>query len=135
PFDAGHGPDSCIMQAPNGQLSAQCFHNGCHGRGWQEFKEAIGKPNAHHFDPPYTKTRSKKRTGVGRTKAPSAESPPEIDQNAVTTDQVAVASDQAAPETELVEIQGNKRQLRDVTDEAVEAIVARNNPPTIFQRG
>src|SRR5690348_13056428 len=26
PFDAGHGdPDSCIMQAPNGALSAQCF--------------------------------------------------------------------------------------------------------------
>jgi putative DNA primase/helicase len=135
PFDASHGPDSCIMQAPNGQLSAQCFHNGCHGRGWQDFKQAIGKPNAHHFDPPYTESRSKKRTDVGRMKAVSGGAPPATDQNAVANEQDAGASDHAAPETELPEIQGNKRQLREVTDDAVKAIVARNKPPTIFQRG
>jgi DNA primase len=35
----------------------------------------------------------------------------------------------------LPTIQGNKRQLRDVTAQAHEAILARNEPPTIFQRG
>jgi putative DNA primase/helicase len=55
PFDESHGdPDSCIMQAPTGALSAQCFHNSCSGKGWQEFKAAIGKPAADHFDPPLT---------------------------------------------------------------------------------
>jgi hypothetical protein len=53
PFDAGHGdPDSCVMQAPDGKLSAQCFHNSCRGRGWKEFKAAIGKPGREHYDPP-----------------------------------------------------------------------------------
>jgi hypothetical protein len=34
PFDGGHGdPDSCIMQASNGALSAACFHNSCAGKG------------------------------------------------------------------------------------------------------
>jgi hypothetical protein len=65
PFDAGHGdPDSCIMQEPNGKLSAQCFHNSCQGRGWQDFKEAIGKPDGDHYDPPMGRRRvSRKRSG------------------------------------------------------------------------
>jgi hypothetical protein len=53
PFDPSHAdPDSCIMQAPSGELSAQCFHNSCQGRGWQEFKAKIGKPDPNHYDPP-----------------------------------------------------------------------------------
>ena len=44
PFDAGHGRggEVCIMQAADGKLSASCFHASCAGRGWQQFKEAIG---------------------------------------------------------------------------------------------
>jgi hypothetical protein len=53
PFDSSHGdPDSCVMQAPDGALSAHCFHASCKGRGWQAFKEKIGPPEAHHYDPP-----------------------------------------------------------------------------------
>jgi P4 family phage/plasmid primase-like protien len=53
PFDPAHGdPDACVMQAADGQLSAHCFHASCAGRGWREFKVAIGEPDPHHFDPP-----------------------------------------------------------------------------------
>jgi hypothetical protein len=55
PFDPSHGaPDSCIMQAADGKMSAQCFHDSCRGRGWQAFKRAIGKPGPEHYDPPMT---------------------------------------------------------------------------------
>ena len=49
------------MQDPSGKLSAHCFHNSCGGRGWQEFKERIGKPDGDHYDPPMEKKRSRKR--------------------------------------------------------------------------
>jgi hypothetical protein len=54
PFDPAHGPDAAVMQAPDGKLSAHCFHNGCSGRGWQAFKDRIGKPDPRHYDPPMT---------------------------------------------------------------------------------
>jgi hypothetical protein len=63
PFDPSHaGKDSCVMQAPDGQMSAHCFHNSCLGRGWTQFKEKIGKPSADDFDPPLTKRTSSKST-------------------------------------------------------------------------
>ncbi|MBA4065465.1 MAG: hypothetical protein C0501_17475 [Isosphaera sp.] len=53
PFDPTHGdPDSCVMQAPDGQLSAICLHASCSGRGWKAFKGAIGAPEPDHYDPP-----------------------------------------------------------------------------------
>ena len=53
PFDPGHAdPDACVMQAADGRLSAKCLHSSCAGRGWQEFKAAIGRPRGRHYDPP-----------------------------------------------------------------------------------
>ena len=56
PFDSSHGKNGevSIMQAPDGALSAACMHNSCNGRGWQQFKEQIGKPDPDHYDPPLT---------------------------------------------------------------------------------
>jgi putative DNA primase/helicase len=55
-FDSSHGdPDSCIMQSADGKMSAKCFHNSCAGKGWQDFKKAIGPPEGHHYDPPLRK--------------------------------------------------------------------------------
>jgi len=54
PFTDGHEGDSCITQDQSGKVGAQCFHNGCSGKGWQQFKEKIGKPEGHHYDPPLT---------------------------------------------------------------------------------
>ena len=34
-------------------MVAACMHNSCTGKGWQEFKQAIGKPDGNHYDPPY----------------------------------------------------------------------------------
>jgi hypothetical protein len=65
PFDSGHGTrgDTCVMQDPaTGQLSAKCMHDSCQGKGWQEFKEAIGEPDPDHWDPPL----------AGRKDAPKA---------------------------------------------------------------
>ena len=54
PFDSSHGAanEVAIYQAPDGKIGAGCKHNSCIGRGWQEFKEQIGKPDRDHFDPP-----------------------------------------------------------------------------------
>lgn len=60
PFDPAHGgTSSAVMQAPNGAMSAQCFHSSCIGRGWQEFKAAIGDPDAHHYEPPLPERQSR----------------------------------------------------------------------------
>jgi hypothetical protein len=61
PFDEGHGKDSCVMQAPDGAMSAKCLHNSCRDRGWQAFKEKIGKPSADHYDPPLSGSGGKRR--------------------------------------------------------------------------
>jgi hypothetical protein len=34
------------------------MHNSCTGRGWQEFKAAIGPPDANHWDPPLSDHRN-----------------------------------------------------------------------------
>jgi hypothetical protein len=54
PFDPSHGSDRevAIMQAPDGRLSATCMHASCADRGWEEFRDKIGKPAPHHWDPP-----------------------------------------------------------------------------------
>ena len=61
------------MQDPSGKLSAHCFHSSCSGRGWQQFKEKIGKPDPEHYDPPMQalkRTSRKDRQAVGN--APGA---------------------------------------------------------------
>lgn len=59
PFDGGHGAggEVSVMQGPDGKLAAACMHNSCTGRGWQEFKTAIGKPDPDHWDPPLSDHR------------------------------------------------------------------------------
>ena len=52
PFDSNHKKTATVMQWPSGKLGAQCFHNSCSGKHWQEFKQAIGAPDADHWDPP-----------------------------------------------------------------------------------
>ena len=62
PFDANHGSSGevAIYQAPDGKMAAGCKHNSCTGRGWREFKERIGKPDANHYDPPLTSRQATK---------------------------------------------------------------------------
>src|SRR5262249_49501820 len=58
PFNASPtNPDACVMQATDGALSANCFHDSCAGKGWQEFKAAIGPPDPDHYDPPLQSRR------------------------------------------------------------------------------
>jgi hypothetical protein len=49
PLNADH-QDAAVMQADSGKLSARCCS--CQGKGWQDFKRAIGPPDADHYDPP-----------------------------------------------------------------------------------
>jgi hypothetical protein len=51
PFNPDHR-DAGIMQATDGKLGARCFHDSCSGRGWIDFKAAIGAPTGDHYDPP-----------------------------------------------------------------------------------
>lgn len=54
PFDSSHGgtKEVAVYQAPDGKLGAKCMHNSCTGKGWKEFKTAIGVPDPGHYDPP-----------------------------------------------------------------------------------
>jgi hypothetical protein len=74
PFDVAHGPDAAVMQAPDGKLAAYCFHNGCAGRGWKDFKAKLGKPDPHHYDPPLPGKARKPppvpRANLGGTRRP-----------------------------------------------------------------
>ena len=42
PFDPSHGSDSMVFQYDSGPLAFFCFHNGCTGNHWKEFRA--------HFD-------------------------------------------------------------------------------------
>ncbi len=69
PFIPEHGgKDTAIFQHADGTLGAKCFHNSCQGKGWQEFKQAIGDPGPEHYDPPLHK-------GKGQHVGSSADTP------------------------------------------------------------
>jgi len=58
-------------------MSAQCKHNSCAGKGWQAFKEAIGKPDPDEFDPPLARSRTSRRgdSDTGQGGAQKADAP------------------------------------------------------------
>ena len=64
PFNESHGPggDTAIYQARGRQAYAACKHNSCNGRGWHEFKDAIGPPDPAHWDPPLRRHQDAKAT-------------------------------------------------------------------------
>jgi hypothetical protein len=92
PFDPGHGdPDSCIMQAGDGQLSARCLHNSCASRNWHDFKEAIGPPDPEHWDPPLPKgraTSSHNNTAAPSNGRPAGATPVLTELSKVTTEPI-----------------------------------------------
>lgn len=79
PFDSGHGGhgETAIYQAPDGKLGATCKHNACNGRGWQQFRDAIGKPDPDHYDPPLSDHRNNgKATQGNHSREAAAEEKP-----------------------------------------------------------
>ena len=129
PFDSSHAdPDACIMQDAEGKLSAKCFHNGCVGQGWQQFKKALGLPQAHHYDPPLSSRhrgspRSIDNPIKNRQKIVDSPPPPQDRHDASSAD------------ADLPPIIGNLRQLPAVTEDALNAVIQANQPPRLFQRG
>lgn len=134
PFDSSHvDPDACVMQGADGKMFARCLHDSCTGKGWQHFKNAIGAPKGDHYDPPlggprvvFNTTRSSAASANG---APATEQSPEVADGALEPPQDSTTSGS------LGQIQGNKRQLREITADALQAILDHNDPPRVFQRG
>jgi hypothetical protein len=54
PFDSSHGNngESAVVQADSGLVTFECKHNSCQGRRWADYRDAIGKPDGEHYDPP-----------------------------------------------------------------------------------
>jgi len=117
PFDASHqGTDTMVFQFPDGAVGFHCLHDSCAGRDWQAAKDVIGDPDfERHYDPPLRARRAP------RPAAPSVAS-------------ALASAEQRREQSPLPQIQHNRRQLRDVTADALAAAVARNEPPTLFQR-
>jgi hypothetical protein len=67
PFDPAHGRTNevAVMQDVHGKPSALCMHTGCQGRGWAQFRDAIGAPDPHHYDPPWPSETHARPTGSG----------------------------------------------------------------------
>ena len=76
PFDKGHGKggEVSVMQGPDGKLAAACMHNSCTGRGWQQFKEAIGPPDDGHYDPPLHQGNGQAK--LGKKVSPTSDAKP-----------------------------------------------------------
>jgi hypothetical protein len=55
--------DAAVIQADNGKLAAHCFDKSCAGKGWQDFKKAIGPPDGDHYDPPIVRKASDEEEG------------------------------------------------------------------------
>lgn len=68
PFNEDHGTrgESAVMQESDGKLSYVCFHNGCSGRRWADYRDAIGKPLDDHYDPPRQRVDTSKITGKSK---------------------------------------------------------------------
>jgi P4 family phage/plasmid primase-like protien len=65
PFNSAHtNTDACVMQDEAGKMSANCFHDSCSGKGWKEFKNKIGAPDPHHYDPPMVPILPLSRVGL-----------------------------------------------------------------------
>ncbi len=76
PFNPEHvGKEVAIFQYASGATHAKCFHNSCQGKGWKEFKGAIGPPDPNHYDPPLRHRHSEVKSGRGTEppKTPAAE--------------------------------------------------------------
>jgi len=58
PFGShGANGESAVWQNDEGKLTYECKHSSCADRRWADFRDAIGKPDAHHWDrPPGTPT-------------------------------------------------------------------------------
>jgi len=59
------------MQAPDGEAGGKLYAQLLQGRGWQEFKQAIGPPEPDHWDPPFARP-PKQRTSDSEPAAPGA---------------------------------------------------------------
>ncbi len=70
PFDPNHGGngESAVYQANSGLLTYECKHNSCRGRKWIDYRDAIGKPDDDHYDPPLP-------SGNGKPSTPTAAAP------------------------------------------------------------
>lgn len=52
PFDLAHAGKASVLQGRDGLLGFHCYHVDCADRHWKDFKEAVGRPKATHYDPP-----------------------------------------------------------------------------------
>ena len=106
---------------------------------WQQVAE-VGKfaeRGREYFDRTWSKADQKVRTSLyERLKQVGAKSAPGTNGTGAGG-HASPPHDQPQPPTgrRLPEIQGNKRQLPAVTGDALEALRAANDPPTLFQRG
>lgn len=73
PFDPAHGHDSMVFQYDSGPLAFYCFHNGCTGNGWKEFRA--------HFDrDAYSYQARGEWSQRNRRERPQVEAPRPIEQ-------------------------------------------------------
>ena len=73
PFDANHGGngESAIVQADSGMLTYHCKHNSCQDRRWADCRDAVGRPDPSHYDPPLGSPTTTSKAAKTRTPQPA----------------------------------------------------------------
>lgn len=145
PFNPEHAdPDACVMQAADGRLSAKCLHSSCAGNGWQAFKRALGAPGRGHYAPPLGPTPPRKSrpapAPAGGPQADGCDDRHDNDGAHRGGDPVGGPPDGPGDHGDpqgggLPAIVVNDRQLPAVTADALAALAAANDPPTLFRHG
>lgn len=72
----GRNGESAVYQANNGLLTFECKHNSCSGQRWGDYKDAIGPPDADHWDPPLHSGNGHSGRTAGNSEQQNAEPPP-----------------------------------------------------------
>lgn len=111
PFDPSHrAPDSMIIQQPSGAVGFKCFHASCQGYGWKELREKYDPKGSYEEKPRKPKRRPREE---------------------IEADVLAISQDTGLPTIEL-----NDRQLREVEQDSLDAVMAAGkDDPLVYVRG
>ena len=131
PFDGSHGGggEVSVMQGQDGDLAAACMHNSCTGKGWQHFKEAIGKPDGNHYDPPYSDHQ-----GNGQEHGHQAPAVDAIDQAGIEGEQDETKRPRIPPPCSLKQLVTDYPTLRPAVIDGL-LRQGRNNEPRSCTKG
>ena len=127
PFDESHGTDAYAIQLKQGKWGWSCFHNGCSGNGWAEFREKVAPKNSS-FNPGAAKGYQPKMGYID----PETNEIHDIDDiQDVPDDRLEFPADELMGDTIYDLIRGACHNRQDLASEFLHAVVTNNIGATL----